>query len=82
MCDLAGERRLINKLYDGTESLLEDVDRELYSVKQIRLWTLSCGAPTFALALPTLLCLSLDGIGAFKGLFLVIGWGPELVSEL
>ena len=33
--DLARACWLINKLYDWTESLLEDVDRELYSVKQI-----------------------------------------------
>ena len=33
--DLAGARWLINKLYDGTESLLEDADREVYSVRQI-----------------------------------------------
>ena len=33
--DLARAHWLINKLYYGTEPILEDADMELYSVKQI-----------------------------------------------
>ena len=33
--DFAWACWLIDKLYDGTKFLLKDVDRELYSVKQI-----------------------------------------------
>ena len=81
MWDLAGTLLLIMRLYDGTESLLDNADSELCSLRCTLPCTFPISAPTLAHTLPYRLCLSHDGIGALEGLFME-GFGVRFESKV